>query len=58
MKNTKVLNLTFKFSPKTVAFLDTMLCKDENNLISKQVYIENLQMDKHSYTINQNTQNL
>ena len=53
----KTIKFEFQISPRKMLFLDKMVYKKENNNI-KQFYIVNLQINKHSYALNQNTQDL
>ena len=51
----KTIKVHFQISQRKIVFLDIMLYNDEN---SKQLYIAKLQMNKHSYRLNQNVQDL
>ena len=52
----KTIKFDFQVSPRKIAFIGAMLYKTK--ITSKQLYIANLQINKHSYTLNQNTQDL
>ena len=56
MKN-NTIKFDFQISPRKIAFLDTMLYKDENNNIQTTLYRKPT-INKHSYMLNQNTQDL
>ena len=56
-KKHKTIIFDFQVSPRKIAFLDAMLYKGENNNI-QTTYIANLQINKHSYRLNQNTEDL
>ena len=53
----KTIKFDFQVSLRKIAFLDAMLQKTKI-ATSKQLYIANLQINKHSYTLYQNTQDL
>ena len=57
MKNTKLSNFTFKFHQEKLHFLTQCYIKTKITT-SKQLYIANLQVNKHSYMLNQNTHDL
>ena len=46
----KFIKFDFQILPRKTVIFDTMLYKDRNKII----YITNLQINKHSYTLNQN----
>ena len=53
----KTIKFDFQISSRKIPIFDLMLYKDEIST-SKQLYIINLQINKHSCTLNQNTQDL
>ena len=57
LRNTKLSNLAFKFLQEKFYFLAQCYTKT-NITTSKQLYIGNPQINRHSYTLNQNTQDL
>ena len=56
-ENHKTIILNFKFHKEKLHFL-TQCCKKTKITTSKQLYIANLLINKHSYTLNQSTQDL
>ena len=57
MKNTKLSSLTFKFDQGKLYLLTQYHIKMKITT-SKQLYMENLQTNKHYFTVNQTTQDL
>ena len=53
----KTIKFDFQISSRKIAFLDAMLYQDENSNIQTKLYRKPTD-NKHSYTLNQNTQDL
>ena len=56
-KKHETINFDFQISPKEINFSTTVLSKDENSRIRKTL-VANPQINKHTYTINHNIQDL